>query len=101
MLNFNFSKKSLGLASPPHFVYDLSRKTFVMLYSINRPNFIVRLHFISRYWALCVLQLFVNQAVVLSLWCLPFFSYQIVLLHNKKSRQKPKYLENEKCILSK
>ena len=26
MLNFNFSEKGLGLVSPPHFVYDFSRK---------------------------------------------------------------------------
>ena len=41
MLNFNFSKKGLGLVSPPHCVYDFSRKMFLMLHSINRPNFIV------------------------------------------------------------
>ena len=33
----------MGLASPPHFVYDFSRKIFLMLYSINPPNLIVRL----------------------------------------------------------
>ena len=31
MLNFNFSEKGLGLVSPPHFVYDFSRKMFPML----------------------------------------------------------------------
>ena len=40
-LNFNFSEKSLALVSPPHFVYDFSRKMFLMLHSINWPNFIV------------------------------------------------------------
>ena len=30
MLNFNFSEKGLGLDSPPHFVYDFSRKMFLM-----------------------------------------------------------------------
>ena len=33
-LNFNFSKKGLGLISQPHFVYDFSKKIFLML----RPN---------------------------------------------------------------
>ena len=41
MLNFHFSEKGLGLVSPPHFVYDFSRKMFLMLHSINWPNFIV------------------------------------------------------------
>ena len=41
MLNFNFSEKGLGLVSPPHFVYDFSRKMFLMLHSINWPYFIV------------------------------------------------------------
>ena len=36
--NFSFSGKDLGLVSPPH---DFSRKMFLMLYSMNWPNFIV------------------------------------------------------------
>ena len=35
MLNFDISVKSLGLVSPPHFMYDYPRKMFDMLYSIN------------------------------------------------------------------
>ena len=35
MLNFNFPEKGLGLLSPPDFLYDFSRKMFLMLYSIN------------------------------------------------------------------
>ena len=30
-----FSEKSLGLASPPRFMYDVLRKMFLMLHSIN------------------------------------------------------------------
>ena len=41
MLNFNFPEKGLGLISSPHFVYDLLRKIFLMLCSMNGPNFIV------------------------------------------------------------
>ena len=41
MLNFNFSEKGLGLVSPLHFVNNFSRKMFLMLHSINCPNFIV------------------------------------------------------------
>ena len=34
MLNFDFLEQGLGIVSPPYFVYDFSRKTFLMLYSI-------------------------------------------------------------------
>ena len=44
MLNFNFSEKGLALVSPSNFPYDFSRKMFLMLHSINWPNFIVWLH---------------------------------------------------------
>ena len=41
ILNFNFVEKGLGLVSLSHFAYDFSRKMFLMLHSINWPNFIV------------------------------------------------------------
>ena len=41
MLNFDFLEKGQGIVSPPHFVYDFSRKMFLVLDSINWPNFIV------------------------------------------------------------
>ena len=41
ILYFNFSHRTLGLISPPHFVNDFSRKIFLMLHSINWPNFMV------------------------------------------------------------
>ena len=40
MLNFDFSNKVLGIVSPANFVYDFSTKKFLILYSINWPNFI-------------------------------------------------------------
>ena len=40
MLNFDFFEKGLGIVSPPYFVYDFSRKMFLMFYSHNRWNFI-------------------------------------------------------------
>ena len=40
MLNFDFLEKAPGIVSPPHFVYDFSRKMLLMLYSINSPIFI-------------------------------------------------------------
>ena len=41
ILNFGFLEKGLGIVSPPHFVNDFSRKTFLMLHSINWSSFIV------------------------------------------------------------
>ena len=46
MLNFDFLEKSLGIVSPPHFLYDFPRKMFLMLYPISWPNFIVWLPFL-------------------------------------------------------
>ena len=44
MLNFDFLENDLGMVSPPHFVYDFWGKIFLMLHSINWPNFTVWLH---------------------------------------------------------
>ena len=38
---FDYPEKGPELVSLPHFVYDFSRKMFLMLHSINWPNFIV------------------------------------------------------------
>ena len=48
MANFNFSEKGMGLVSPPHFVYDFSKKKILILNSINWPNFIFRLLLLLR-----------------------------------------------------
>ena len=67
MLNFNFSDRAQGLVSPPHIVYDFSRKMFLMLHFniiilTDQISFADCLYFV-RYWAKCVLQLFFNEAV--------------------------------------
>ena len=41
LLNFDFIDTDVGKVSSPHFVHNFWRKMFVMLYSINWPNFIV------------------------------------------------------------
>ena len=41
MLNFKFLEIGLRIVSPLHFVYDFSRKIFLLWYSINWTNFIV------------------------------------------------------------
>ena len=65
MLNLDFLDKGLGIVSPAHFVYDFSTKMFLMLYSINRQNFIVWLPLLFEIMGnMCtVLQLLVNQDV--------------------------------------
>ena len=54
MVNFGFSGKGLRIVSPPHFVYDFSRKMFLMLYSINWPNFIVWLPLLEIFGNTCI-----------------------------------------------
>ena len=39
VLNFSFLEKSLGVVSPPCFVYEFSTKMFLVFYSRNWPNF--------------------------------------------------------------
>ena len=43
MVVLDFSEKGLEIVLVPHFVYEVSRKMFLMLHSINWPNFIVGL----------------------------------------------------------
>ena len=63
MLNFHFSEKSLGLVSGPRFVYDFPSKMFLMLILLTEQMSLSDYLYFSRYWAICVSQLFVNQAV--------------------------------------
>ena len=64
MLNFDFSKKSLGIASSPNYVYDFSRKMLLMLYSLTDQISMSDCLYFLRFWAICVLQLFVDQVMV-------------------------------------
>ena len=61
MFNFDFLDKGLGIVSPAHFVYDFSTKLsscYILLTDqISLPGCL----YFLRYWAICVLQLFVNQ----------------------------------------
>ena len=63
MLNFDFSEKGLGIVYPPRFVYDFSRKIFLFyILLIDQISLSGCLYF-EKYWAICVLQLFINQVV--------------------------------------
>ena len=96
MFNFNIIVNGLGLVSPSHLVHDFSRKTILMLYSVNWPSFIV--------WLPWLLEMLDN--VCITIVCSPgcyFIKFEINLVFliklfcymTKKSRQKFKYLKNE------
>ena len=57
MLNIDFLGKGLGIVSPAHFAYDFSTKMFLMLYSINWPNFIA--------WLPLLLEILGNMCIVI------------------------------------
>ena len=58
MLNFDFFLwKGLVLASASHFVYDFSRKIFLVLYSIDGPNFI--------FWLPLLLEILDNICIII------------------------------------
>ena len=57
MLNFDFLEKGLGIASPTHFMYDFSRKMFIMLCYVNWTNFIT--------WLLLLLEILGNKCIAI------------------------------------
>ena len=60
MLNFNFAEKDPGLVFPPHF----SSKKCLSCYIISNDQiWLSDCLYFPRYWAIWVLQLFVDQAV--------------------------------------
>ena len=63
MPNFNFPEKTLGLVCPPIFVDDFSRKMFLCYMLLSDQIPLSGYLYFSRYWAIGVLQLFVNQTV--------------------------------------
>ena len=50
LLSFDFLDKGLRIVSLAYFVYDFSTRTFLMLYSINWPNFIAWLPLLVEIW---------------------------------------------------
>ena len=99
MLNFVFLEKGMGIVSAPHFVHDFSRKMLPILYSISWPNFIFSLYLLfeilgNMYTAIVYFPVFntINFEINL-IFLINSFFYM-----TKKSRQKFKYLENEKSF---
>ena len=67
MLNFDFLEKSLGIVSPSHLVCMIfPEKCFscyiLLTVQIPLPDCLFEIYFL-RYWSICVLQLFIKQAV--------------------------------------
>ena len=64
MLTFDFLDKDLGIVFPAHFCMMISQKRCSWCYILltGQMSFSGCLYF-SSYWAICVLQLFVNQAM--------------------------------------
>ena len=61
VLNLNFPEKGMRLVSPPHFMYDFSRKMFLMLLLLADRVSLSDCLYLSRYWTISVLQLFTNE----------------------------------------
>ena len=87
MVNYDFLEKGLGIGFLTHFLHDFSRKIFLILFSINWPNFIEILDIL---W----ITIFcfpgcdvINLESDLILLIKPFFYM------TRKSRQKFRYLE--------
>ena len=97
MLNFDFLDKGLEIVPPAHFIYDFSTKMFLMLCSINGPDFIawlpLRLEILGNmctaivcYPGCDVMDFEINLTFVIE----PFF------LHDQKVITKTLILENQK-----
>ena len=100
MSNFDFSEKGLGLISPAHSVNGFSKKND-MLCSINWPSFIVWL--LIAFTSRDIGQYVYYNCLLTRLWRDKFEINLIFLIKpfcsmTKKSRQKFKYLENEKSF---
>ena len=62
MLNFDFSEKGLEIISPSHFMHSFSRFFSCYILLTDKSSLPDCLYFL-RYWAICVLYLFVSHVV--------------------------------------
>ena len=98
MLNIYFLQKDLGLVYPPYFVYNVLRKIYLTLYSINWPKSIVCLPLLLEILGNMCVQFIcytlvwdvTNFGINFSSLIKPFFYI------TKKSGKKCKYLKNVK-----
>ena len=73
MLNFDILDKGPGIVSPACFVYDFSKKYSSCYIPLTDQMSLPGCLYFLRYWAICVLQLFVTQ--VATSWILKLTSY--------------------------
>ena len=99
MLNFDTLEKCLGILSPPYFVYDFSRKLFLMLYSTKCSDFL--------FWLPLLLERLSNICIAIVCflsWGVINFEINLIFLikpfpyMTKIRRQKLKYIENGKSF---
>ena len=64
MLNFDFLEKGLRIDFPPYFVFDFSRKMFLMFILSTDQVSLSNCFYFMRYWAKYVFQLFVSQFLI-------------------------------------
>ena len=89
MLNFYILDKGLGIVSPAYFVYIIFQKNCSSCYilltdQISLPFY----HYFWRYWAICVLQLFVNQVMTSWILKLTYLPNRVVFSTWSKSHGK-------------
>ena len=63
MLNFDILDKGLGIVFPAHFVYIFKQKCSSSYILLTDQISVSGCLYFLRYWAICALQLFVNQVV--------------------------------------
>ena len=95
MVNLDFLGKRLGIVSPLHSVYEFSKKCF--LCSINWPNFIIWLPFLFGILGnMCIAIVCFTGFYIINFELNLIFLINPFFYKTKKSRQKFKYLENER-----
>ena len=65
LLKFDFFEKGLGIVTPPDFVHDFSRKLFLTNVLLTDQISLFACFYFLKYWAIYILQLFINLAVTL------------------------------------
>ena len=99
MLKSDFLENDLEIVSLPHFVYDFSRKMFLMLYSTNWPNFINWLPLLLEMLGnMCITIVYFPDCGVINFEINLFFLIQSFFYFTKKSRQKFKIFRPKRAF---
>ena len=101
MLNFDFLEtvgKCLGIGSQPHVEYDFSRKMFFMLCSINWSIYLPDRLYFFKYCTLCTAIVCFLGCDVINFEFVRIFLIKMFSCMIKKSKEKCRYLDNEKSF---